>query len=302
MAVRGMKKLYRIALLAMLIAVSVCMEGFRAAELKNAAASVRYNSGGYQGAYEDLIFDSIEALDVKTKQFYDSINVTEPYAAHQEQLDNLYAFLQRNPSTVTKWERDAMLAYLDSCVIEDGRGEMMLDYDKIGMILTGFYREEDNTVFRLFRSYTKYYASDMLTYISEEYNEYCELRAAAFSCLDDSLTEYANLNAILNATDRYYRKLRTDVTYGEAEDGSWGMLDFGIKVCEEYSKNWCGIVVSTVEHDHEEFKYHLKPFALPADGLYNDAEHDIYITYAGFNTNLLLSLIMRIRIITGDFE
>lgn len=274
-------------------------ESIHVTGLGSDAASVRYNFGRYHGAYEDSIFGSTEGFAARMgtvggglyQQFYDSINVTEPYDEHQEQLDNLYAFLQRDPDTVMEWERDAMLAYLDSCVIEDGRGSVTLDYEKISMILTGFYREENYSPWHGFRSYTKYYASDMLTYISEEYNGYYQFRASAFSYLEDPLIEYANLNAVLTATNAYYQELHTDKTYNE----EWEILDFGIKVYQEPEES-NRIVVSTVEHDNEELIHDWKPFGLmdgKNDNLYNDEKHNIYITNASSGINFSDSVIQQ---------
>ena len=242
-----------------------------------------YYKGYYHSTYEASIFGDSSLFAEKVAAagngvygaFYNSINPDIP-----GNKERLYEFLQRDPATVEDWELDAILTILDSCVIVDeSSGDTTLDYEKINMILTGFYTEENYNPLNGFRSYTNYYASDMLGYLASEYDMYYRYRTLGYSRLEPPLSSYADLNAILTSTSVYYDSVKTSFTeIGLDEYGMRKGMDFGIVVSEE-SDGLNRIVISTAQDDWEERNICLNPFAWNPD-LYDEGAHDIYITKA----------------------
>ncbi len=249
---------------------------------------VGINFGMHHSCYEDSIFGTTSGFAQRLegvggglfKEFYDSINLVEPFDQHPEQLENLKKFLSKDPSEVTDWERDAILVYLDSCVTtNETNGITTVDYEKISQLLTLCYTEEDYNILAGFRSYTIYYANDMLGYIAEQYNEYYQFKADNFQYLHYSLEGYANLNAILTATNTFYQELHMDglVIGCDENTGLAICADFGIVVSQE-TEDPRLIVIDTVENDKEEFQYF-------SSEMYDDTKHNIYITPAGMEMN-----------------
>ena len=254
----------------------------------------RYRKGYDHSTYETSIFGDPSAFAAKVAAagngvygaFYDSINPDI-----EENRERLYEFLKRDPSTVEDWELDAMLTILDECVIEGEQpGEMTLDYEKISMILTGCYTEEAYSPLNGFTSYTNYYANDMLDYLAIEYDRYYQSRATDYSRMEQPLFAYADLNAILTSTSRYYGNVKTMYTDDYIDENGWPHeREFGIIVSEVPDETQ-RIRITTAQDDWEEGNVCLNPFDLDKD-LFTEGKHDIYVLKAQENIDFNNSVI-----------
>ena len=261
-------------------------ESISVSSLGKGATSVRYNYSRFHSSFEDSIFGSSDAFAGKMdsigggllKEFFDSINAVEPFNEHSTEVNNLYEFLKKDPNEVKDWERDAILMYLDSCVtVDESTGYSTVNYERVSMILSGCYTQEEYTSINVFRPYTKYYANDMLTYLATEYNNYYQFKASFYQYMHPEIQKYADLNAILLATNYYYKELHLNSTTEVNELGEIEVVNFGLNVYEE-EKEPHRIVINTVQVEDDEFEYHLK--LDEKDPIYNHSKHNIYIMQA----------------------